>query len=69
MLLKGNKRLKSDEDKKTLKQFKLDIFDDNRPIIETLETYFKFTDNIKTINNIAYRNETCNTVSKTIRKL
>ena len=51
MFLKENKRLRSDEDKKTLKK------------------YFKFTDDIKTINNIAYRNETCNTVSKTLRKL
>ena len=69
MCLKENKRLKSDEDKRTLKQFKLDIFDETKPIIQTLKKYFKFTDDIKTINNIAYRNETCNTVSKTIRKL
>ena len=34
-----------------------------------MRRYFKFTDDINTINNIAYRNETCNTVSKTIRKL
>jgi hypothetical protein len=69
MLLKENKRLKTDEDKITLKQFKLDIFDETKPINQTLKKYFKFTDDIKTINNIAYRNETCNTVSKTIRKL
>ena len=69
MFLKENKRLKSEEDKRNLKQVKMDIFDEKKPIIETIRRYFKFTDDIDTIENIAYRNETCNTVSKTIRKL
>ena len=47
----------------------MDIFDETKPIIQTLKKYFEFTDDIKTINNSAYRHEACSTVSKTIRKL
>ena len=67
--LKENKRLKTEEDKTKLKQFKMDIFSEAIPIQITLIKYFKFTNDIKATNNIAFKNETCCSVSHTIRKL
>jgi len=65
--LTENKRLKTDEDKQKLKDFKTDIFNEKKPIIQTIKKYFKLTSDIDTINNIAFTNETCNMVSKTVR--
>ena len=67
--LKENKRLKTEEDKTKLKHFKADIFNKAIPIITTLRKYFKFTNDIKTSHNIAFKNETCSSVSQTIRRL
>ena len=57
--LKENKRLKTQADKDTLRQFKEDIFNQTIPIRKTIKKHFKFTDEIKTTQNIAYRNSTC----------
>ena len=64
-----NKRLKTDEDKQTLKQFKQDIFNERIPIIRTIKKYFKFVNEITTENNIAYKNTTCQQVASYVRKL
>jgi hypothetical protein len=63
-----NKRLKSEEDRLILKQFKADNFNEDIPIKTTIKKYFQFTDEINTSNNIAYTNYTCSNVSKTVRK-
>ena len=44
------KRVKSDEDKMKLKQFKKDVFNDNIPFMDTITKYFKFTNNISQSN-------------------
>ena len=67
--LRENKRLKTEEDKNKMKHFKADIFNKAIPIITTLRKYFKFTNDIKTTHNIAFKNETCTSVSQTIRRL
>ena len=67
--LKENKRLKTEEDKNKLKHVKADIFNKAIPIITTLRKYFRFTNDIKTTHNIAFKNETCCSVSQTIRRL
>ena len=67
--MKENKRLKSEADKQTLKQFKEDIFNKDISIKKTVKTYFKFTNDIRANNNIALRNDVCDMVSKTVRKL
>ena len=64
-----NKRLNSDEDRETLKQFKLDIFNKDIPIKTTITKYFKMVDKITTNDNIALRNEICENVSRTIRRI
>ena len=62
--------MKSDDDKKKLKQIKADIFNKDIPLINTIQKYFKFTTNItKSENNIAYMNDTCKEVAKHIRTL
>ena len=68
--LKENKRLKTQEDKDKLKQFKTELFNKkNINHITTIKTYFQFTENITTsMKNIAYKNDTCKEVSKHIRK-
>ena len=70
-ILKENKRLDSEENKPLLALFKNDLFDtkDTRSMHNVIKKYFEFTDNINTLNNIAHTNETCNNVSKTVRKL
>ena len=64
-----NKRLQTDEDRNILKQFKLDIFNADIQIKTTITKYFKMVDKIITNNNIALRNEVCDNVSKTVRKM
>jgi hypothetical protein len=67
MYLKENKRLKSKRDKETLRQFKQDIFDETIPTETTIRKYFKLTDKLETTYNVAYRNATCEQVSKRVR--
>jgi ribosomal protein S24E len=66
--LHENKRLKTQEDKDTLRRFFVDIFNEKIPIIVTLKKYFKFVSEINTDENIAYRNSTCKNVSSIVRK-
>jgi len=65
--LRENKRLKTQADADTLKQFKEDIFNESIPAINTVRKYFKFADRVTTVNNIAYRNSTCESVASTVR--
>jgi hypothetical protein len=58
MHFKENKRLKSQQDKDILKQFKIDIFNNMIPIEDTITKYFKIVKEGKTNHNIAYRNNT-----------
>jgi len=67
--LKENKRLKSEAEKQTLKQFKADIFNKDISIKTSVTKYFKLINDIKTTDNIALQNEVCDMVSKTVRKL
>jgi len=66
--LHENKRLKTQEDKDILRQFKEDIFNESIPIATTVGKYFKLVKEFKTASNIAYKNSTCETVSDTVRK-
>ena len=50
-----NKRLKNDEDKIILANFKKDIFDLSIPIIKTIMKYFKMVSEVETTQNIAYK--------------
>ena len=68
VLLKENKRLKTDIDKATLARVKEDIFNEDIPIRDTIRRYFKRTKLVKTATNIAFRNSTCELVAKAVRK-
>ncbi len=61
------KRLKSEEDKKLLVDLARDIFNLDTPTETTLRKYFRFTSDINTTDNIAYKNDTCAAVAKTVR--
>jgi hypothetical protein len=67
IFLKENKRLKTYEDKQTLKNFKADIFNEDIPVTQTIDKYFKLTDKIETEHNVAYTNRMCKYVSKSVR--
>ena len=67
--LSENKRLKTEEDKEILRQFKDDRFNRRKPVIETVRKYFKLTDKVETTSNIAYRNSTCEKVAATVRDM
>ena len=67
MYFKENKRLKSKKDKETLSQFKKDIFDESIPTERTIKKYFKMSKELDTIYNVAYKNATCEKVSKRVR--
>ena len=58
-LSEREQRLKTDEDKKKLSHFTVDIFNESIPIKDTIKTYFKLTKWPNTENNIAYKNATC----------
>jgi hypothetical protein len=66
--LTKNKRLKTDADKIILNRFKADIFNIKKDPIKTIKKYFKVTNEIETINNIAYKNSTCVSVSAKVRE-
>ena len=67
--LRENKRLRTQADKDTLKQFKEDIFNESIPTSVTIKKSFKFATEVKTTSNIAYKNSTCETVAKDVRKM
>jgi hypothetical protein len=67
MYFKENKRLKRKKDKETLRQFKQDIFDETIAVETTIKKYFKMTKELETVYNVAYRNATCEKVSKRVR--
>jgi len=67
--LHENKRLKTQADKDTLRQFKADIFDESIPTSVTIKRYFKFVSDVKTASNIAYKNSTCESVAHTVRSM
>ena len=67
--LQENKRLKTQADKDTLRRFKADIFNESMPARKTIKKYFKFVTDIKTTNNIAYKNSTCEDVAESVRKM
>ena len=69
VLLKENKRLKSNKDKTTLAMIKRDLFDEDIPINDTLRKYFHSTKLIRTETNIAFKNSTCELVAKAVRKI
>ena len=54
--LRENKRLRTQADKDTLKQFQEDIFNESIPTSVTIKKYFKFATEVKTTSNIAYKN-------------
>ena len=69
LFLEECKRLKAQEDKDKLKNIDADIFEHQVPLLEFINKYFKFTDDITgTESNIAYLNNTCKEVSTQIRK-
>jgi len=59
MHFKENIRLKDNEDKDILRQYKRDIFDESIPILKTIRKYFKFSDQVVAEKNIGDRNTTC----------
>ena len=59
VMLRVNKRLRTQEDKETLRQFKADIFNEDIPTSRTINKYFKFATEVNTVSNIAYKNSTC----------
>ena len=67
-MLKVPKRLKSEEDRKLLVDIARDIFDKDIPTETTLRKYFRFTSDITTTDNIAFKNDTCGAVAKIVRK-
>ncbi len=67
--LNENKRLKTQADKNTIKKFKADIFNEDIPVSRTVKNHFKFTDEVKTLSDIAYKSSTCQGVAKAVRKM
>ena len=65
--LQENKRLKTEEDKAILKQFKNDIFNTELSVVDIIEKYFEMTNKITTKSNIAYTNKKCADVAKKVR--
>ena len=57
MMLRIPKRLKSEEDRKLLVEIARDIFDRDIPTETTLRKYFRFTSDISTTDNIAYKKQ------------
>jgi hypothetical protein len=66
--LKESKRLKTVEDKQTLKNFKADIFNEDIPVAQTIDKYFKMTDKMETEHNVPYTNSACKYVAESVRK-
>ena len=68
-MLKENKRLKSQADKDILRRVKDDMFNETIPTAVTIKKNFKFVSEIKTAQNIACKNSTCESVAKDVRKM
>ena len=69
IFLYENKRLTKEEDKRKLKQILKDIFNKDIPLRRIIRKSFKFTKDIThSLNNIAYLNNTCKSVSNALRK-
>lgn len=68
LYLRENKRLQREEDRRKLKAFKADIFDQSISIRDTVRKYFRLTRDPDTLSNIAFKNATCARVSKAVRK-
>ncbi len=68
-MLHENKRLKTQADKDTFRRFKEDIYNERIPTAVTIKKYFKFISEIKTAQNIAYKNSTCEGVAKDVRNM
>jgi hypothetical protein len=69
VMLHENKRLRTQADKETLRRFKDDIFNEDIPTSRTIKKYFKFATEVKTVNNIAYKNSTCEGVAQGVRSM
>ena len=67
MCFTENKRLKSKNDKDTLKRLKRDVFDDRNTVGNTIKKYCKTTTDINTTYNISDNNATCHNVSEEVR--
>ena len=67
MNFKENKRLEDPKDREKLKEIKIMVFDKNIPIDTIVKKNFKLTQNWETIYNIAYKNNTCSSVSNNVR--
>ena len=67
MFFRQSNRLKSKNDKETLKRFKRVIFDNDIPVSQIIGRYFKTVKELKTRYNIAYMNSTCQMVSEEVR--
>ena len=62
-----NKRLKNPEDKIKLENIRQDLFINNLSIAQIIKKYFKYTTDItQSVKNVAYKNDTCEEVSKHI---
>ena len=69
LFLEECKRLKTQEDKDKLKNIYADIFEHQVQLLEFINKYFEYTDDITgTESTIAYLNNTCKEVSTQIRK-
>ena len=68
MFLKENKRLKDNKFNDTLMAFNRDIFDLSIPVENTMRKYFKLTKERTAMDNIAYRNTTCQKISEEARR-
>ena len=68
LYLRENKRLRTSEDKQTLRDFKRDIFNEDIPIETTVRKYFPVLERSETDFNIAYYNDTCATVARMVRR-
>ncbi len=68
-MLHENKRLRTQADKETLRRLKADIFNEDIPTSRTIKKYFKFATEIKTVNNIACKNSTCESVAQSVRSM
>ena len=66
--LKNNKRLASEEDRKMISVVKADILNPDVDLNQTIQKYFRYT-TTPAENDIAYRNEVAEDVSRTKRKL
>ena len=69
VMLHENKRLRTQADKETLRRFKDDIFNEDIPTSRTIKKYFKFATEVKTVNNIAYKNSTCEGFAQGVRSI